>query len=52
MPKKPASEKIPCIVVIHGGGWRNGDKTKFASQAAFLADKGFAAACIGYRLLP
>ncbi|MEZ5385818.1 MAG: alpha/beta hydrolase [Prosthecobacter sp.] len=52
LPKSPASEKIPCIVVIHGGGWRMGDKTKFAAQAAYLADQGFAAACIGYRLLP
>lgn len=52
LPKKPASGKIPCIVVIHGGGWRSGDKNRFAAQAAHLADKGFAAACIGYRLLP
>jgi pectinesterase len=52
LPKHPPSDKIPCIVVIHGGGWRNGDKTKFARQAAYLADQGFAAACIGYRLLP
>lgn len=52
IPKRPAEEKIPCIVVIHGGGWRSGDKTRFAAQAAYFADKGFAAACIGYRLLP
>jgi arylsulfatase A len=52
LPKKPASEKIPCIVVIHGGGWRSGDKTRFAPIAAALAEQGFAAACIGYRLLP
>lgn len=52
LPKKPAAEKIPCIVVIHGGGWRSGDKTRFASIATALADQGFAAACIGYRLLP
>lgn len=52
LPKQPASEKIPCIVVIHGGGWRSGDKTRFAAQAAHLAERGFAAACIGYRLLP
>jgi pectinesterase len=52
LPKRPAGEKIPCIVVIHGGGWRSGDKTRFAAQAAYFADKGFAAACIGYRLLP
>jgi pectinesterase len=52
LPKQPASGKIPCIVVIHGGGWRSGDKTRFAAQAAHLASQGFAAACIGYRLLP
>ncbi len=52
LPKKSASQKIPCIVVIHGGGWRSGDKTRFASIAARLAEQGFAAACIGYRLLP
>ena len=52
LPKKPILEPVPCIVVIHGGGWRNGDKTRFASKAAWLADHGFAAACIGYRLLP
>ncbi|MSU48377.1 MAG: alpha/beta hydrolase [Opitutus sp.] len=52
LPKRPATEKIPCIVVIHGGGWRSGDKTRFAAIAGALAEQGFAAACIGYRLLP
>ncbi len=52
LPKKPDAEKIPCIVCIHGGGWRSGDKNRFAAIAAHLADKGFAVACIGYRLLP
>ncbi|HEY2573459.1 MAG TPA: alpha/beta hydrolase [Verrucomicrobiaceae bacterium] len=52
LPKQPASARIPCIVVIHGGGWRSGDKTRFAAIAGELAKQGFAAACIGYRLLP
>lgn len=52
LPRQPKSERIPCIVVIHGGGWRSGDKSRFAAQAAHLAEQGFAAACIGYRLLP
>src|SRR4029077_5650098 len=52
LPKEPGSAKIPCIVVIHGGGWGTGDKTRFAAIAARLAEQGFAAACIGYRLLP
>ncbi|MEW6305549.1 MAG: alpha/beta hydrolase [Verrucomicrobiota bacterium] len=52
LPKKPAGDKIPCIMVIHGGGWRSGDKNRFAPIAIKLAEEGFAAACIGYRLLP
>ncbi len=52
LPKQAASEKIPCIVVVHGGGWRSGDKNRFAGIAGALAEQGFAAACIGYRLLP
>ena len=52
LPKVPTNTPIPCIMVIHGGGWRSGDKQRFAKQAAYLADKGFAAACIGYRLMP
>lgn len=52
LPKRPAAAKIPCIMVIHGGGWRSGDKTRFAAVAGYLAGQGFAAACIGYRLLP
>ena len=52
LPKQPGASKIPCIVVIHGGGWRSGDKTRFAAIAGNLAEQGFAAACIGYRLLP
>lgn len=52
LPKQPSASKIPCILVIHGGGWRSGDKTRFAAIAGNLAEQGFAAACIGYRLLP
>lgn len=52
LPKEKPDKPIPCIVVIHGGGWRNGNKQTFAKQAAYLAEHGFAAACISYRLLP
>ena len=51
-PKARSAAAIPCIVVVHGGGWKNGDKQRFARHAAYLASQGFAAACIGYRLLP
>jgi acetyl esterase/lipase len=52
LPKVPPEKPLPCIVVIHGGGWRSGDKQRFARQAIYLAEHGYAAACIGYRLLP
>ena len=40
------------LIAIRGGGWRAGDKNGFASIAAGLAERGFAAACIEYRVLP
>jgi acetyl esterase/lipase len=52
LPKNPPTGKLPCIITVHGGGWRNGDKNKFARFASKFAEKGFAAACIGYRLIP
>ena len=52
MPKPKPAGAIPGIVVIRGGGWRQGDKNGFAGIAAGLAAKGLAAACIEYRVLP
>ncbi len=54
LPKteNPPKGKIPCIVTIHGGGWRSGDKNRFARFASTFAENGFAAACISYRKTP
>src|SRR5438270_2703479 len=52
MPKPKPAGLIPGILVIRGGGWRQGDKNGFAPIAAGLAAKGFATACIEYRVLP
>ncbi len=52
LPKDPPAGKLPCIVVIHGGGWRSGNKERFARFASRFAARGFAAACVGYRLIP
>lgn len=52
LPNEPPKGKIPCIMTIHGGGWRSGNKDRFARFAAAFAEKGFAAACVGYRLRP
>ena len=45
-----ATNKLPCLVVVHGGGWHNGDKTKFRSLSLKLAKLGYVVAAIEYRL--
>lgn len=44
--------KFPAVVVIHGGAWRMGDKTAYAAECTALANNGYAAFTIRYRLLP
>ena len=38
------------IVVVHGGGWLNGDKTKFRALSVELARRGYLVMAIEYRL--
>lgn len=47
---KNASEKLPAIVCIHGGGWRKGAKINHRKVALALAAKGYVTASIDYRL--
>src|SRR5689334_19252207 len=42
----------PAVVVVHGGGWSAGDKSLFAQQSNQLAERGFVAFSINYRLAP
>ncbi len=42
----------PGIIMIHGGGWAQGDKQQYDDACAFLASRGFVAATINYRLAP
>ncbi len=41
---------VPCVVFVHGGGWKGGDKKSAKQNAAWLVDHGFAVASINYRL--
>ncbi len=41
---------FPVIMIIHGGGWRAGDKSLNSEMAAALAKKGFFVASLEYRL--
>jgi acetyl esterase/lipase len=42
----------PAVVVVHGGGWTQGDKALFAQQGNQLAERGFVAFSANYRLAP
>jgi acetyl esterase/lipase len=50
VPDRPEGRRL--IVLIHGGGWVGGDKSDYHDEARFWAEKGVAAACVGYRLAP
>jgi len=47
---KDAKKPMAAVVVVHGGGWLKGDKSKFRTLAQQLAANGFATAAISYRL--
>ena len=47
-----AKEPRPCIVCIHGGGWRGGKRQDMSAVAKLLAENGFVAAMVSYRLTP
>ena len=42
----------PLIIVVHGGGFANGDRSQGASAARDYARRGFVAVSLGYRLNP
>ena len=45
-----AGEDLPAIIVVHGGGWRNGSKNKFRGLAVEIARRGYVSMAIEYRL--
>lgn len=46
------SGPFPCVLVVHGGAWRIGGKLQLSHYARGLAERGFVAAAISYRLAP
>ncbi len=51
MPKR-ADAPAACIVVIHGGAWREGDKSALVAQIKRFADIGYVSASVNYRHCP
>src|SRR5438132_4753746 len=46
------TRKRPAILLVHGGSWREGDKSNFTEDAMKLAQLGYVAFSINYRLAP
>ncbi len=44
--------RAPCVIVIHGGGWDDGDRGQIPQLNYWLARAGYAVADISYRLAP
>jgi acetyl esterase/lipase len=51
LPEK-RDKPLPCIVMIHGGGWRGGNKDGHIQQIFGFAQQGYAAATVQYRFAP
>ena len=49
---EPPSEKRPAVVLVHGGGFRGGARQSYLPVAIKLAERGYVAATVSYRLAP
>ena len=47
----PATDRRPCFLIIHGGGWTGGEPRKFYTIADHYAKKGMFAISLEYRLI-
>lgn len=52
LPDDKRKAPYPVLLLIHGGAWHKGDKQSMAKAGEMLADRGFAALAINYRLAP
>jgi len=51
-PSAPAGSPRPAILLVHGGGFRAGNRQSYLATAHKLAERGYVAATISYRLSP
>jgi pectinesterase len=51
-PANKIKSKYPAVILIHGGGWRSGNKSMQHTMAARLAAHNYIAAAVEYRLSP
>ena len=46
------NETAPCVIVIHGGSWSEGDSQQLPQLNSYLANRGYNVASINYRMSP
>lgn len=51
-PRAAASGKRPAVLLVHGGGFRAGTRQSYLPVAIRLAERGYVAATVSYRLAP
>lgn len=49
---KDVAGPLPCVLVIHGGGWAAGKKEAHDNLTWEFAKRGYVSATVGYRLVP
>lgn len=49
-PKAKRKQTFPAVLIVHGGGWRSGDRSQHHPLAQQLAARGFVALTAEYRL--
>jgi len=47
-----SDKPTPLVFCIHGGGWRNGDKSNYYGRVKMYLDNGISVVTINYRLIP
>ena len=47
-----AEGRLPVVIVVHGGGWTDGDKRQLPDLNEYLASRGYVVASVDYRLAP
>lgn len=51
-PANPTEAALPTVLLIHGGGFRAGNRQSYLPTAIKLAERGYVAATMSYRLSP
>ena len=52
LPKLKPKKRRPALIALHGGAWKQGDKTDMSEIATKLAKRGYVVASVQYRFAP